>query len=632
MIYPENIRYAYRLRGFDKEWNYVDRQRTATYTNLPKGDYVFQVKSTNSDGVWVENERSLRITIQPSFWETAWAMAIYILAFLLILFSGVYILFTIYRLKHEVSVEQQVSDIKLRFFTNISHELRTPLTLIAGPVEYVLKNKTLPDDVREQLHVVERNTDRMLRLVNQILDFRKIQKNKMKLRIEQIDIVPFVRHIMDNFESLAEEHHIDFVFESEMPCLKLWVEADKLEKIVFNLLSNAFKYTPQGKMITLFIHENEHNVAIGVQDQGIGISESKKASLFVRFENLLDKNLFNQQSSGIGLSLVKELVELHKATIRVDSKEGEGSCFTVEFLKGKEHYTENVEFILSDSVEMRPEEVEEPVQGHEEKRNESKTMLLVEDNLELRFFLRSIFISNFNVIEAVNGADGLDKALKFVPDIIISDIMMPEKDGITMTEDLRANMATSHIPVVLLTAKTDMDSKLEGMELGVEDYITKPFSATYLKARVENILTQRVKLQQLYCANLMNIQPVPEEEQQTQPEMSSHDRKFMEKLTELMEKNMDNGDLIVDDLVQELAVSRSVFFKKLKTLTGLAPIEFIKEMRVKRAAQLIESGDYNMTQIAYMVGINDPRYFSKCFKQRFGMTPTEYKENAKNKR
>ena len=218
-------------------------------------------------------------------------------------------------------------------------------------------------------------------------------------------------------------------------------------------------------MIAVFIQENERSVANGVQDQGIGISESKKASLFVRFENLLDKNLFNQQSSGIGLSLVKELVELHKATIRVDSKEGEGSCCTVEFLKGKEHYTENVEFILSDSVEMRPEEVEEPVQGHEEKRNESKTMLLVEDNLELRFFLRSIFISNFNVIEAVNGADGLDKALKFVPDIIISDIMMPEKDGITMTEDLRANMATSHIPVVLLTAKTDMDSKLEGTEL-----------------------------------------------------------------------------------------------------------------------------------------------------------------------
>lgn len=632
MVYPENIRYAYRLEGFDKQWNYVDKQRTATYTNLPKGDYTFKVRSTNSDGVWVENERSLHITILPSFWETPLAMVLYILAFLSILFAGVYILFTIYRLKHEVSIEQQVSDIKLRFFTNISHELRTPLTLIAGPVEYVLQNKSLSDDVREQLRVVERNTDRMLRLVNQILDFRKIQKNKMKLRIEQIDIVPFVHHIMENFESLAEEHHIDFVFESEMPSLKLWVDADKLEKIVFNLLSNAFKYTPQGKMITLFIHENEKSVAIGVQDQGIGISENKKASLFVRFENLLDKNLFNQQSSGIGLSLVKELVELHQAAIRVDSKEGEGSCFTVEFLKGKDHYTENVEFIISDSVEVKPDEAEEHPSGHPEKVGESKTMLLVEDNLELRFFLRSIFISEFNVIEATNGSEGLDKALKFVPDIIISDIMMPEKDGIAMTQELRANMATSHIPVVLLTAKTDMDSKLKGMELGADDYITKPFSATYLKARVENILARRVKLQQLYCANLMNIQPASEEEQQPQPEISSHDRKFMEKLTELMEKNMDNGDLIVDDLVKELAVSRSVFFKKLKTLTGLAPIEFIKEMRVKRAAQLIESGDYNMTQISYMVGINDPRYFSKCFKQRFGMTPTEYKEESKKQK
>mgnify|MGYP000721324344 CR=1 FL=1 len=375
-------------------------------------------------------------------------------------------------------------------------------------------------------------------------------------------------------------------------------------------------YTPQGKMITLSFHENEHNVAIGVQDQGIEFLKARKLPFLSVLKICWTRICL---ISKVLVSVFLWLRNWWNCTKRLSVwivKRGRAVCFTVEFLKGKEHYTENVEFILSDSVEMRPEEVEESVQGHEEKRNESKTMLLVEDNLELRFFLRSIFISNFNVIEAVNGAEGLDKALKFVPDIIISDIMMPEKDGITMTEDLRANMATSHIPVVLLTAKTDMDSKLEGMELGVEDYITKPFSATYLKARVENILTQRVKLQQLYCANLMNIQPVAEEEQQTQPEMSSHDRKFMEKLTELMEKNMDNGDLIVDDLVQELAVSRSVFFKKLKTLTGLAPIEFIKEMRVKRAAQLIESGDYNMTQIAYMVGINDPRYFSKCFKQR----------------
>lgn len=632
-VYPENIRYAFFLDGFDEEWIYVDRQRSATYTNLQAGDYTFRVRSTNSDGVWVDNERMLKVTIRPSFWETPLAIVGYIVVAALVILIVVYILFTIYRLKNEVSVEQQVSDIKLRFFTDISHELRTPLTLIAGPIEFILKHEKLPEEIRPQLQVVERNTDRMLRLVNQILDFRKIQKNKMKLRVEKIDAVPFVRRIMDNFDGLAEDHHIDFVFESETPSLPLWVDVDKLEKIVFNLLSNAFKYTPQGKMITLFVHENENTVAIGVQDQGIGIPENKKASIFLRFENLIDKNLFNQQSTGIGLSLVKELVELHGATIRVDSKVGEGSCFTVEFLKGKEHYTDEVELIVSDNIDVMDANHMSLMELHEEEenmhgQNERKTLLLVEDNLELRFFLRSIFSSQYDVIEAVNGIEGLDKALKFIPDVIISDIMMPEKDGITMTKELRVNLSTSHIPIVLLTAKTDLESQLKGVEEGADDYITKPFSAIYLKAKVENLLARRNRLQHLYRANLMSEEESinEEETEDTSSEMSLQDRKFMEQLMEIMEKNMDNGDLVVDDLVRDLAVSRSVFFKKLKTLTGMAPIEFIKEMRVKRAAQLIETGDYNMTQIAYMVGINDPRYFSKCFKQHYGMTPTEYKE------
>ena len=640
MVKPENIKYAYFLEGFDEDWNYVDKQRTATYTNLPKGNYTLKAKSTNSEGVWVENERTLHITVLPSFWETPLAFLLYVLFIIIIILITVYILFTIYRLKHEVSVEQQVSDIKLRFFTNISHELRTPLTLIAGPVEYVLKNTRLPEDAREQLQIVERNTDRMLRLVNQILDFRKIQNRKMKLQVQEIDIVPFTRRIMDNFEAMAEEHHIDFIFESETTSLKLWVDEDKFEKIIFNLLSNAFKYTPQGKMITVFIHEDEKTVALGVQDQGIGIAENKKGSLFVRFENLMDKNLFNQSSSGIGLSLVKELVEMHKASITVDSELGEGSCFTVNFRKGKEHYDENVELILNDSdspmasnikvIDMKSSvpEVEEDINIDLED-NQKDTMLLVEDNLELRFFLRSIFSSEFRVIEAANGIEGWNKALKFIPNIIISDVMMPEKDGIELAKELRANISTSHIPIVLLTAKASIESKLEGLELGADDYITKPFSSTYLKARVDNLLAQRRKLQEIYRANLMNIPSAQEEkEAPIQPEMSSSDRKFMDKLVELMEKNMDNGDMVVDDLVQELAVSRSVFFKKLKTLTGLAPIEFIKEMRVKRAAQLIETGEFNMTQISYMVGINDPRYFSKCFKQKYGMTPTEYKEKV----
>lgn len=666
---PQNIQYAYILDGFEKQWTFADKQRSVTYTNLPKGEYVLRVRSTNSDGVWVDNERILNIVILPSFWETPVAYVLYVLFILIIILVAVYILFTIYRLKHEVSVEQQISDIKLRFFTNISHELRTPLTLIAGPVEQVLKNDKLPADAREQLVVVERNTNRMLRLVNQILDFRKIQNKKMKMQVQRVDIVPFVRKVMDNFEAVAEEHRIDFLFQTEKEHLYLWVDADKLEKIVFNLLSNAFKYTPNGKMITMFIREDEKTVSIGVQDQGIGIAENKKKSLFVRFENLVDKNLFNQASTGIGLSLVKELVEMHKATISVDSHLGEGSCFKVDFLKGKEHYDKEAEFILEDAdaparmgqvVDIANSSIQsetlvsddsekiDDVYGEEfaKEENSKELMLLVEDNQELREFLRSIFSPMYRVVEAADGKEGASKALKYLPDIIISDVMMPEKDGIEMTRELRADMTTSHIPIILLTAKTTIESKLEGLEYGADDYITKPFSATYLQARVENLLMQRKKLQSFYRDSLMHInistgqEEVPvatdmpsaeEDVSETPPttlEMSPNDRKFMDKLVELMEQNMDNGELVVDDLVRELAVSRSVFFKKLKTLTGLAPIEFIKEMRIKRATQLIETGEFNMTQISYMVGINDPRYFSKCFKAQVGMTPTEYRDRV----
>ena len=624
-----------------------------TYTNLPKGEYVLRVRSTNSDGVWVDNERILDIVILPSFWETPIAYVLYILFILIIILVAVYILFTIYRLKHEVSVEQQISDIKLRFFTNISHELRTPLTLIAGPVEQVLKNDKLPTDAREQLVVVERNTSRMLRLVNQILDFRKIQNKKMKMQVQRVDVVAFTRKVMENFDSVAEEHRIDFLFETEKPGLYLWIDADKYEKIIFNLLSNAFKYTPNGKMIKVFIHEDKDTVSIGVQDQGIGIAENKKKSIFVRFENMVDRNLFNP-STGIGLSLVKELVEMHKALISVDSKLGEGSCFKIDFQKGKEHYDDSVEFMQDDAtvcLEVQRQQTEETVSPQSETEREAQEnedmatskglMLLVEDNAELRIFLRSIFSPEYRIVEAADGMEGCDKALKLLPDIIISDVMMPEKDGIAMTRELRADMTTSHIPIVLLTAKSSIESKLEGLEYGADDYITKPFSATYLKARVKNLLVQRQKLQVLYRQDLMSAgMAIPVSDEQTEkrltdnpetdksPVMSPNDRKFMDRLVEFMEKNMDNGELIVDDFVHELAVSRSVFFKKLKTLTGLAPIEFIKEMRINRAVQLIETGEYSMTQISYMVGINDPRYFSKCFKQKMGMTPTEYRDKV----
>ena len=639
MKYPGNISYSYKLEGFENNWNNIGNQRTATYTNLPKGHYTLKVRSTNSDGICVENTRTLDINILPSFWETPWAYSLYVLFILLVIFTATYILFTIFRLKHKVSVEQEISDIKLRFFTNISHELRTPLTLIAGPVEQVLQHGKLNDEEREQLVLVERNTNRMLRLVNQILDFRKIQNQKMKMRVQQIDLIPFIRHIMESFNSLADEHQIDFSMDTKVSSLKIWADSDKLEKILFNLLSNAFKYTPQGKQIKVMVQEEEKDVILAVEDQGIGIAENKQKSLFVRFENLVDKNLFNQASTGIGLSLVKELIDMHHGSISIRSKLGEGSCFSIRLQKGKEHFDETVEFILSDYVVSDTSPAYTGNQfssltGNEEENlnSEKETILIVEDNQELRFFIRTIFAQYFNVIEAENGNIGLEKSKLYMPDIIISDVMMPEKDGIEMVRELRDEMTTSHIPIVMLTAKSTIESKIEGMKLGADDYITKPFSAAYLKARIFNLLEQRKKLQALYCASLLPAsteQPLAGKKETTTPALSPNDRKFMDKVMETIEKHLDNGDLTVEDIAGEVNMSRSVFFKKLKTLTGLSPVEFLKEIRMKRAAQLIETEEYNMAQIAYMVGLNDSHYFSKCFKQQYGMTPTEYKESRK---
>ncbi|MGN0310453.1 MAG: two-component regulator propeller domain-containing protein [Bacteroides sp.] len=652
---PDRIQYAYMLEGLDKGWNYVAGSRTAIYTNVPKGHYRFKVRSTNADGVWVDNERVLPIEILPSFWETSLAYFLYVLFILLFIVTAVYILFTIYRLKHEVVVEQQVSDMKLRFFTDISHELRTPLTLIAGPVEHVLQHSQLPDDARHQLEVVGRNTNRMLRLINQILDFRKIQNKKMKLQVQRIEVVEFAHRLMENYQAVAEERGIDFRFETSAPQIYLYADADKLEKIIFNLLSNAFKYTPDGKQIRLFVGAKEERVLIGVADQGIGFDESKKRSIFLRFENLVDRKLF-QQSTGIGLSLVKELVEMHGAEIEVESRPGEGSCFTVNFQAGKEHFAPGTEFLQDDAsaalLTMHPDEA-----GVEQANEEQPTLLVVEDNSELRLFLHTLFSGSYRMVEAANGLEGLEKALQVQPDLIISDVMMPEMDGIEMLRRLRADVATSHLPVVLLTAKTSIESQIEGLEYGADAYVTKPFSATFLKARVKNLLSGRKLLQAALLTRLMpasnqqspmggeqcvgvsesvaegtasGASGIPSAaEAPVEAPLSPHDQKFLDKLVALMEKNMDNGELLVDDLVQEMAVSRSVFFKKLKTLTGLAPVEFIKEVRINRAIELIKTGEYSMTQVAYMVGINDPRYFSKCFKAKMGMTPTEFRDRLK---
>ncbi|MDD4990851.1 MAG: two-component regulator propeller domain-containing protein [Paludibacter sp.] len=627
-INPKGIQYAYKLEGFENEWNYVGNQQIATYTNLPKGRYIFHVKSTNSDGEWVNNEKTIVIIKQPSFWESIWGLLFYVCLFFLLLGLTTYILFTIYRLRNEVNVEHRITNMKLRFFTDISHELRTPLTLIASPVENLLQKEIMSDNAKEQLQIVQRNTDRMLRLINQILDFRKVQNKKMNLIIEAIDVKEFVNEICISFKKLAEDKNIDLKITNKIENAQLWVDKDKFEKIIYNLLSNAFKFSQSKNTIEIILSDESNVVVITIKDQGIGISKDKMKLLFERFESFASTNTAFQASTGIGLSLTKELVELHHAKIEVESESGKGSAFRLIFKKGFEHYNGTDDFMLKD-LNQPGDAIESDVTANENTEselniyplsNELMKILIVEDNKELRTFLKSVLSVNYDVFEAENGVQGLDIALTYSPDIIVSDVMMPDMDGLELAKAIKSNINISHIPLILLTAKTDIESKLEALECGVDDYITKPFSSTYLEARIENLLKLRKQLQTYFQSSLTSgIISM------SKPNITKQDDIFIQNTMKFVEENYANPDMNIDDIATNSGLSRSSFFKKLKMITGLAPVDFIKEFRVQRAMQLLEAGETNISQIAYQVGMDDPRYFSKCFKQKYGMNPREYK-------
>ena len=622
---PNNIQYAYKLDGMDDDWQYVQKQRIANYTNLPKGKYVFRVKSTNGDGIWIDNERSLSIEILPSFWETYWAYLIYFLLFILLVFICVRILFVIYRLKDKVEMEHELSEMKLRFFTDVSHEIRTPLTMITAPLDHLLQNNQTPEFVKSQLRLMETNTNRMLRLVNQILDFRKMQQKQLK--IEFIELAPYFQEIFDNFLKIATDHHISYQFINRIDREKVWIDRDCVEKIAFNLLSNAFKYTPPGKAIIVTLYNSPKGVCFEVQDEGKGIVKEKQKSLFTRFASFNDDK--SKPSTGIGLSMVKDLTDKLGATVSFESEEGKGSRFTVCFQSGLSHFGKNVDIVIPEEKEALTEIVTNPSRDipEEEKEVEKQTqlssILVVEDDDDLRKFLVTILNPDYIVYEAVDGAEGLEVAAKVIPDFIVSDIMMPRIDGVELLRQLKSNLNTSHIPVVLLTAKTTIESKLEGLGYGADDYITKPFSVPYFRARIQNLLKQRKHLQELYMSNLripsLNLEP-------TEPTVVSQDDKLMEKVIQEIEKNMENNDFSIEDLRSSVGLSRTVFFKKIKSLTGLAPVEFIRDIKIKRAAQLLSTGQLSVKEVSFMVGISDPAYFRKCFKAKYDLTPAEYKE------
>ena len=647
-INPTSISYAYRLKGLEEKWNEVENSRTASYINLPPGNYELQIRSTNSDGVWTDNIRKLSVNVTPTFWETSWAILFYIISFILFTSTIVYIILYIYKLRHQIYMEQQLANVKLRFFTDISHELRTPLTLITSPVGEVLEHESLTPSARKLLTVVHNNTERMLRLVNQILDFRKIENKKMKLLLEKTDIVELLQKVMDNFRLIAEEKNINFRLQTDKESIHCWIDQDKVEKIIFNLLSNAFKYTPANKSITVYAHTTKDKVVISVADEGIGIDPKKQQTLFQRFETLVNNNIL-QPSSGIGLSLVKELIELHQGNIQVNTETGIGSEFIVTLPLDQKVYEgkENAEFILSDipSTHNQKDSKHKAIFPIPEKKNilqeniaycdvDDKTdeefisVLIIEDNTELRSFLNDILSGTYKVIEATNGQEGLEQALQYIPDFIISDVMMPVMDGLDMVKAIKEQRDICHIPIILLSAKSSLDDRISGLEHCIDDYITKPFSSTYLKIRIKYPLQQRKQLQELYLkqwSKTLKKTPVPIADiEPTPPQITSFDEEFMKRVMEIMNNQMDNSDFIIDEFAKKLGMGRTVFYQKLKSLTGLSPIDFVREMRIKRAKQLAESGEYNVSTIAYMTGFNDPKYFSKCFKKRYGVSPSEF--------
>ncbi len=623
----EALQYAYRLKGISDQWGYIGENHSIGFANLPSGDFVLEVKSTNGDGVWCDNITPLYIHIQPRFTETAWAWVLYVLIAIILILTVSGIIVYITNLKRKVTLEQQLTDLKLRFFTDISHELRTPLTLISGSIEEIVERGQLQKSGTENMQVARRNVNRMLRLVNQILDFRKIQGRKMKLSIEQGDVVALCRQVGENFTQLAHERSIHFRLIPETPEIRYYTDMDKLEKILFNLLSNAFKYTADGKSITMAVRMESGCLFVSVRDEGKGMDLRKIDNLFGRFETFgkTDPN----RSTGIGLSLVKEFVDLLHGTIQPESIPGQGTVFTVTLPCTYEAYAADsmAEFVLNDEVKFEyPVEVQ--LSRQEEKE---RSILIIEDNDELRRFLAMILRDCYHVLEAGDGRQGLEIIGRELPDLIVSDVMMPEMDGIELLAAVKVNRDTSHIPVILLSAKASVDDRVRGLEYGADDYIAKPFNSAYLKARIESLIRQRSSLAAYYLGSSLKDSDKTEKKQpdvkleQVLESVPSFNNTFIQEVIRLVDENLQNPDFKIDDLAETMNMSRAVFYRKIKTFTGASPIDLVKEMRLKRALELLDADTYSLSEVAYQSGFSSPQYFSRVFKEQMQCTPNEYK-------
>ena len=618
----EEAGYEYKLDDYDAAWNKAGKQNSATYRNLPPGEYLFRVKISGNNYRTEINETTLVIKMSPPLWKTWWAYIFYVIIFILITIIIFRYRVAQYKIKHRLIYEQRLRNEekklhneRLEFFTNISHELRTPLTIIGVAIDE-LKSARMPDlKFKKSIDAAVKNSNRLMELINRLLEFRQTETGVSSLQVKKLNLNLFIPDFLQGFKEMARHNAINLKITLPLNHLFVWVDADKLSMMLNNLLSNAFKHTPSGGDILLSIDEAESHIIIKVEDSGKGISPLIQDKIFKRYFKLDSEST----STGIGLALTKSLVELHHAEINVESKPGKGATFYIRFLKGNSH------FAASQLVQDEKSEVLDEKQNNEKPEedpvlvnNNQKIILLIDDNQEILDLLSDKFDKEYHVLRALNGKEGVTLAKKYIPDLIISDIMMPVMNGTEVCHELKEDLSTSHIPIILLTAKGSEEDEIKGLNTGADDYISKPFKVNILQARVRTILENRIKIYNYFKSNTGT------EEEEPVDLKKSKEMEFLKKVEDYILENCLATELSVFDLASELGYSRTTLYRKIKMLTGDSINGFVRSVRLKKSAQFISEG-MNVSEAAYSVGFNDLKYFRESFKKLYGKNPSEFK-------
>ena len=641
---PKSIQYAYMMEGFDENWIKSGDRRFVTYTNLEPGNYTFKVKSTNADGVWNEKYSSIRFLIGSPWWRTPWAYFSYVV----LIGFGLWLIrrFELNRteLRNELKLREfevrkktELEEVKSRFFANLSHEFRTPLMLIKGPLEQ-LKIEKSNGNYSENINLIERNSERLKELIDQLLELSQLEKAAIPLKAKQENVVGMLKGLLSSFESLAEQKNILIKFECDNETKICWIDRDKFEKIINNLLSNAFKFTAHGGEVVVKVKEilvlGKQFAEIKISDTGFGISKDRLEKIFDRFYQVDDSTQRSHGGSGIGLALVKELVELHKWSISVKSEVKQGTEFTLQipmwddYLSDdeKEKFDSEIDSANSNFNNDPDKQFINPIYFSKNQNdlitsNNKPSILIVDDSEDVRIYLSGLLKNGFTTLEASNGEEGIKAANEILPDIIISDVMMPSMDGFEFCRQIKSDWHTSDIPIILLTAKASFESKLEGLEIGADDYLTKPFDSRELFTRIKNLLEQRKRLRDKYGKDL-NVYTKT-------AKLNTADEEFINKFLSLIENNLDRTNFGTAQLAKELFVSRTQLHRKIITITGQAPGEFIRIIKLKRAAKLLLEGKLSVTQVAYEIGFSSPAQFTRAFAKQFDCVPSEYPSRHK---